>query len=361
MSKTDSRRDVELLAALTNRDSAKFQRIISKLRGEAGCVASELADEQNVEDVVSEAIDKAIDWLKSDAVFQVSSPYRYARKIVRNKVIDYCRTSRVKSIADDDIAKDLAWLDESMGYFGEDEKSGESITAWHGFRLKSISRGKTTVPTYPEHRWLRALQPSRYTDWFFVDTSRNARDKRWTHYKLIMALIENIPSLSEQRIIKHFLFGYRVTDIARQLSIDKSYASRVITKWLGSWGWDKAEVERNRIVLLTRYLAATLKRYYKPGPKEYPELKDRMGVLWRKRRLTKEEEEELDRLTRELRARAKLEEQEDERRLCDKLYQNITKASETKVYLEDMQESDSLGLYRVCCDCVRLWYPGLIG
>jgi hypothetical protein len=365
--------DIELLGALAGNDSSRFSRVIARLEGEARQIANELLDGENIEEAVSKARDKVIDWMRSDAAFRVNHPMAYARKLVHNAVIDYARTNKERAIPEDQIKEDLAWIDEGMGYFGGDEEANEPTMkgGWHGVEVSQdhVGRDILKLPTihYPEHRWLRALQSSnlaRCADWFFVGRRRNDINKRWAQYKLIMALIENIPGLREQHIMKHFLWGYRATDIAREYEVNKAYVSKVVNKWLRSWGWDKVQVERNRIVLLTHYLATLLTGYYKTKAKTYRklnrELNDRMEALVRRKwdtgRLTKEEDQEIDRLLEECHTKARLEHIEEERTLCDELYHKVTKATETKACFSDLQESDSLGLLEICSTCYQYWY-----
>lgn len=362
-----------MLGALASNDSSRFSRVIARLEGEARQIANELLDGENIDEAVSKARDKVIDWMRSDAPFRVSHPMAYARKFVHNAVIDYARTNKEMVMPGDQIKKDLAWLDERMGYFGEDERNDDQDDAggWHGVKVSEAVLGKDfpklSAIHYPEHRWLRALRSSnlaRCADWFFAVRGRNDINKRWSQYKLIMALIENIPGLREQQIMKHFLWGYRATDIASEYDVSKAYVSKVIKKWLKSWGWDRVQVERNRIILLTHYLAAPLKVYYKTIQKFYTklntELEDRISTLMRGKYnrglLTKEEEQDLDRLLKEHQDRARLKNTEEQRRLCDKLYRSVTKATETKAYFSDLQESDSLGLLEICSTCYQYWY-----
>jgi hypothetical protein len=362
-------RDIELLGALISNDSSRFNQVISRLEASARHIANELLDGENIEEAVSKARDKLIDWLRSDTAFREDYPFAYAEKLVCNAVIDYARTNKEMVISRDQIKEDLAWLDERMGYFSEDERNDdqEDTGGWHGIEISEAILGKDLLKLpaihSPEHRWLRALGPSNLAhcaDWFFAGRWRSDMNKRWSQFKLIMALIENIPGLREQQIMKHFLWGYRATDIADEYDISKAYVSKVIGKWLKSWGWNRVQVERNRIVLLTHYLAASFKVYYKPVLKIYTELDDKIDALvrrkWDNRRLTKEEDQELDRLLEECHTKTRLEHIEEERRLCDKLYRSVTKATETKAYFSDLQESDSLGLLGVCSTCYDYWY-----
>lgn len=306
-----------MLSVLASGDGIKFKDIVKGLTEEANSIANSL----NVPlDAVEKAIDKAVDWLGGTEPFRLDHPMSYVKRLIHNAIIDYSRTHKEEVVSEEEIKGELAWIDESMGYFGEDEKADEPVAAWHGFKVRSFSKGERTTLAYPEHGWLRALQSSRYSDWFFADMSKTACNERWARYKLIVALIENIPSLSEQKIVKHFLYGHRVTDIAKELDVSKAYVSKVVTKWLKSWGWDRLQVQRDRIILLTHYLATT-----------YSRVKARIDLAV-SRRYAKERE------------------------LADKLYRNVIKATETKAYFSDLQESDNLGLLGVCSVCNNYWY-----
>lgn len=345
MSKSISRaiskgqRDIELLGVLTSNDSSRFNRVIARLQSEARQIASELLGRENIEEAVSKARDKVIDWMRSDAPFKVSHPMAYATILVRNAVIDYSRTTKERAIPEDQIKEDLAWIDGGMGYFGEDEESnGQAGTGgWHGVKVSPgvLGQDMLKLPAihYPEHGWLRALRPEnlgRCGDWFLAGNSFSDVDKRWSQYKLIMALIENIPSLREQQIMKHFLWGYRTTDIAKELDISKAYISKVVTNWLKSWGWDKLQVARYRIILLTHCLAITYSK---------------VAAM-------------IDQKKQQLEKRKVYEDKRAEKvaALEYMLFRNIIKATETKAYFSDLEESDKLGLLWACETCNHLWY-----
>lgn len=328
MSKT-SEKDIQLLSVLASGAAVKFKAIVEELTEEANSTANSL---NAPPDAVEKAIGKAIDWLGGTEPFRVNSPRSYAKRLVRNAIIDYGRTHKEEMVSEEEIKGELAWIDESMRYFGEDEDSNEQArdSSWHGVKVgrNVMGRDFLKLPTihYPEHGWLRALRPenlARCADWFFVGRSKNDCDKRWSQYKLTMALIENIPSLREQQIIKYFLWGYSTTGIAKELDVSKAYVSKVITKWLKSWGWDKLQVDRNRIILLTHYLATTYSKVSKV--KVRIDLAVSRGCA-------------------------------DERELADMLYRNVTKATETKAYFSDLRESDSLGLLAACDECNGYWY-----
>jgi uncharacterized protein YdaT len=352
-----SMRDIELLGVLSSNDSSQFNRIIARLKCEAKQIANEI-DGLNVEEAVSIALDKAIDWLKSDTPSEVNHPVSYAIKLVHNAVIDYGKTNIEKAMPEDQIKRDLAWIDETMGYFGEDEndevddkRAGTGV--WHGIKVRRHVLGqdilKLPVIYSPEHGWLRALRPEnlyRCADWFFAGGRETDRSKRWGKYKLIMALIDNIPSLSEQETVKCYLWGYRITDIAREFDVSKAYISKVITKWMESWGWDKEQRDRARIILLIKFLAYS---FLQVAEELYRNKQSRYLPL---RHLTTREAVEW--ICRDRNWAGCFNE------AADILYQKIIKAPQTRAYFSNLQKSDNIGLLEACRICCWYWYPFLI-
>lgn len=342
MGSTDSKRDVELLGALINRDSVKFQRIIGELKREASQIALGLFDGDNIkiDEAVSQAIDKVSDWMSTDAIFNVSYPFAYAKKMVYRAVIDYDRAHKhEKAISNHKLRKELAKIDEAFGYWGESEEdAAEGTGTWYGVKVHDRGKYVKLDVSYPEHPLLMALSFD-WKNWLFSDHSKTARDRRWAKYKLIMALVGNIPSLPEQQIVNHYLRGYRQTDIVKELDDDKSYISRVVNKWLRDWwGWDKLQLGRSRVILLTNYLATI----YKHMKLTEEELKD----------LEIQAEEKFPNSFNPRWHREFLEEQ----KLGTKLFPKVTGAPETKAYFGDLKESDSLGLAVQCARFFNLWY-----
>lgn len=341
MSKTGSEKDRHLLGALANRDSGQFQRIIEELKKEARQVAFGLFDRDNIkiDEAVSQAIDKVSDWMSTDAIFGVSYPFAYAKKMVRMEVIDYSRTHKhEKAMPNHEIRKELAEIDEAFGYWGESEEDvAEGTGTWHGVKVHGRGKYVKLDVFYPEHPWLRAFS-FHWVGWFFVGHSKDDRNRRWAKYKLIKALIENIPSLVQHEIIEYLLRGYRQTDIERKLDVDKSYISRVVNKWLGVWGWDKLQLGRSRVILLTNYLA-TICRRMKLTEEELKDLRIQAEEKFPERFAARRYQELLE-----------------EQKLGAKLYAKVTVAHETKAYFGDLKESDSWGLSVLCARFFGLWY-----
>ncbi len=448
-------RDIELLGALIGNDSSRFNRVIARLEREVRQIASELLDGENIEEAVFKARNKIIDWMRSDAPFKVSHPMAYATTLVRNAVIDYSRTTKERTIPEDQLKEDLAWIDGGMGYFGEDEKgNGQAGTGgWHGVKVSPGVLGQDILKLpaihYPEHGWLRALgrwNLGKCVGWLLPDSwsaedylfnrfrgtgvrvkpgmvnglLKSEQNRRWAQYKLVTALIDNIPSLREQQIMKHFLWGYRTTDIAKELDVSKAYVSKVVNTWLKFWGWDKVRRDRARIVLLIKFLA-DLYRRAEQHDREHLKIKhdiirEKVAVQMEKHRLRQvtaipegaeldkllrkaytnedslslEEEERLTELyhkanrtlenkitirmifnpsyQRQLedrerqRHRERLEniqhQEERQEKLWEKrgLFRKVISSPQTRAYFSDLRESDNLALLEVCSTCYDYWY-----
>ena len=86
--------------------------------------------------------------------------------------------------------------------------------------------------------------------------TKEYRDRLWAKYNLIMGLVNDIPSQSEKRVILHYLWGFKPVEISRELDVTKPYISRILSgKWLKMWGWKTQMFTRQRLILLTHYLA----------------------------------------------------------------------------------------------------------
>ena len=364
-------KDIELLATLINNDSPRLAQIIDRLRKEARSIAIAKLDAEDVEDATSQTIDKAIDWLRSDAPFKANYPMGYVKKLITNAIIDYGRTHKGEAAPEHEIRKALPWIDEGMGYSGEDEEGDmEAGTGgWHGIKSKNRPLYITGTAEYPEHPWLKGLNRlERYESWFWNEYKvydylknklrgtgvkvtyrlafrflKSKQDRRWQQYKLIMALINNIPSLGEQEIIKYYLWGYRVTDIHQKLDVTKPYISKVVSKWMKAWGWDKLERDKMRIILLTNYLANIYpSSWRKAVVKVIPDFFARRPKYMLPRHISLRQEQEI------------------EKEMQDDLHDKVVSAPRTRVYLSNLKKSDDLGLIETCALCYAYWY-GKIG
>jgi len=370
-------KDIELLAALTSNNSPKFNQLIDRLREEARGLSEILGNGE--EDAVSQAIDKAVDWLRSDEPFKVNHPMPYVKRLIHNSIIDYGRTRKEQAVSDDEIQEELAWIDEEVGDLNEIETPG-----WHG--IKSDEEQVVLPREYPEHLWLRILdnlylyegwqtqwimsaylfdkfrgKGIRVTDRLQYKVLKNQQDERWQQYKLTMGLIHSIPSMSEQQIIKYYLWGYRVTDIAMKLNVTKPYISKVVNKWMKVWRWDKHRRDKTRIILLTYHLAKFLSHIENVASEKY-----------RKEKKEKREESWYEILTRiksslnspdasskenkEL-IRFRLKELEQTVILDSaELKLEIEKCPQISSYFSDMKDSDAPGLMETCARCHTYWY-----
>lgn len=328
--------DLELLGVLTSDDTSRLERLTAILEREARQTAKVLLGGENREEAVSQAVDKAVDWLRSNAPHTKTHPWAYVKKLTRNSVIDYFRTNKAKIIPADRIKKDLAWIDEGMGYFTIDDKGTKDAdpleeSGWHGIKIKPSILGKDipklTEFDYPKHPMLRAL---RYENlgkcggWFLPHGEwayghlrglrisretinrllKNEQDTRWVWYKITMDLIDNILSPREQEIMRYYLWGNKIKNMVKEWNIDKGYIKRVISRWLGGWGWDKTQRDKVRVILLTQYLA-------------------NISVSIRDK---------------------------------DKLYNKVINAPQTRAYFFDLEKTDSDGLLQVCSLCHQYWY-----
>jgi len=299
--------DIDLLAALVNKDDAKFNQVIDRLRKEATDMARTILDSQDVDEATSQAVDKAIDWLKGNEPFRVSHPSAYVKRIVHNAIVDYGKTHEGKPLSDKDKKEIVIWVEG--GAWDEDEEeqdvgSGEKL-GWQAVKVKKtrqISVAKAWerqlaeigIKTHHPHPWLAKINNliSRrewltYLGWAYqhlrtefqgtgikitdkqaILLLKSEQDKRWQQYKLYMALIDGIPSLRDQEVMKYFLWGYRVTDIATRLDVKEPAISKVVGKWLENWGWNKAQTQKVKIILLTYNLAKVYASYYKKASTE---------------------------------------------------------------------------------------------
>jgi hypothetical protein len=389
-------KDIELLAALTSNNSPKFNQLIDRLREEARGLSEILGNGE--EDAVSQAIDKAVDWLRSDEPFKVNHPMPYVKRLIHNSIIDYGRTRKEQAVSDDEIQEELAWIGEEVGDLDEVETTG-----WHG--TKSNEKQVVLATEYPEHLWLRILDNLRlYEGWqtqpimsaYLFDKFRgkgiritdslerkvlkSQQDERWRQYKLTMAYINSISSLREQEILKHYLWRYSVTDLAQKLNATKPYISKVVTKWMRLWGWDKPKRDKIRIILLTYHLGIIYRKWetslgsrvadYSKQWKEdcnKREIEDARRIIEKMKQLSSisaEQQELMEIMTRivEPGERENAEnrlttiDSEEFRKIIGALSIEVKKTPQTSCYFSDLKDIDNLGLREICSRCYYYWY-----
>lgn len=371
---SDSQKDIELLAVRTSRDSARFNRIIDRLRQEAQGIA--MAMGIDAESATEQAIQKATDWLRGDATFQVSRPWIYLKKLIHNAVVDYGRTHKGEVLSEEEVK---ALVTQIEGGSWDEEERNRRTEQGYGWRVIKVKKADLKAPVrfreYPEHPKLRALNSLIGLEgwltygWlahnYLMDKSRgkgikvsdrtvirllkSEQDWRWQRYKFIVALIENFESLREQEIMKHFLWGYRVMDIAAKLDVTKAYISRVVGKWLNCWGWDKYALKKARIVLLTFHLASD---YLVCVKKAMPKVKGELIQEYQEYPYIRQSIEH----SRELPTFIHLQLEE---RLEEKLYNKVMGAPETNSYFSGLSKSDAKGLLDLCEICHHWWYGNI--
>jgi len=333
-----SREDIRLLSAIATGDSGQFIAIISGLRERANSKANSLGAPS---DAAEEAINKAVDWLGGTGPFRVSYPMRYVRRLIHNAIVDYTRTHEEEAISGEAIKGELAWIDERMGYFGGEHD--QDLIGWHGVKLRKAGRSVSPTEDYPDHPQLSPLRLSSmvdYVDSSVIEGGKAARDKRWGQYKHIVALVDNIPGLREKQVMQCFLWGHRLTDIAKTYCISKAYVSKVITRWLKSWAWGKKDTDKARIILLTNYCATA---YSEASSKAYLALEEmsKSGEL----PVLPEGLSSLDKLIHA-----------EERQTADILYQTVIEAPQTRVYLGGLPRTRAVELLQICAGHCCLWY-----
>ena len=88
-----SKNDLAILGALD--DPAKFKYINIQLGDYATALALALFSDPIIrEDRVQEAIDKVIDWLRTDSLLQIDHPWEYAKSIVSNYLMGLARDEK---------------------------------------------------------------------------------------------------------------------------------------------------------------------------------------------------------------------------------------------------------------------------
>lgn len=388
--------DIELLAALINKDTAKFNQIIDRLRKEATEMAMVILDRQDVEDATSQAVDKAIDWLKGNAPHKVFHPWAYVKKFVHNAIVDYGRTYEGEALSEEDVKDIITWVEGgSWDEEGRDRRSEEGL-GWRAVKVKrtrQISVAKAWerqlaeigIEVHHPHPWLAMVDdlisrqgwltyPGRayeYLENKFRGTGirirgkqvilllKNEQDKRWQQQKFLMALIDGIPGLREQEIMKYFLWGYRVTDIAARLDVTKAYISKVVGKWLGAWGWDKHQILKARLILLTHNLAKAYSFWYRKAKKE---ARRQYLILYKRWQQYGEYDPKSsfakDRLE-EILARMMATGPDETPYMCEELYNKVIVSVETRSFFSDLKREDAVDLFDTCRLCYEWWYLNL--
>jgi len=408
----DGRRDIRLLAALTNKDNSEFQRIIENLEIEARGFANAILNPVDAEEAVEKAINKATDWLQTDEPFTKHHLMAHIKKLINNAIIDYVRTNKVVALPEHDIRGELALIDERLGYFGDDEAPNEP-TGWHGVKIAEPARAKTVViEPYSRNHWLNIIfSLTGFQSWLLPystdlywpsvnqklvkikskDTDRmynSAKKRRWAQYELIMALVEAIPGMREQQIFLLYLRGYNQKQIGSDFAVSKPYISKVVNRWLKSWGWDNHQTDNARIIILTHALACIYSTHLRAVEKIRKQEEQRRLTPIRRQflaierggdaqdqffeRLKQEEKERADKARRtELtlmfnpgpQTRGKYNPTANEQRrlrwakiTAHQVYEKTIADPRTKPCFHNLQESDSGRLEGVCHSCYLWWF-----
>ncbi len=303
-------RDLEMLEAKAG-NHGKYNRVSKRLQQYANSIALALFDKADSvirEEIVQKAMIKVSDWLSTDGVLHADHPWAYAKRIIHNTLFDYARAKKGKTesvsftdtlFAGVTVMQEMAWIDEGFAKIVEegDENYDHAATGWRLFKISddlSDSKRPEKSSEHPQiHPWLQKLEEIIRDSWWEVpDTNSEGlslkevknvfterTSKLWSKYNLISALIDNITSQSEKKVILHYLWGFKAVEIAKKLKVSKSYISKVQTKWFGYWGWNDDDIAQARMIFLTKNLADWYKKYLAEMPSlalppkcpEYPE------------------------------------------------------------------------------------------
>ncbi len=281
-------KNVLMLSAISGNDEA-FHKAYDTLKRYGNSIASEsFSDPVLREQVVSQAMDKFSDKLHS---ITSNKPWNYAKAIISNSIIDIARQRGRSFHLEGSFIdlKEMAQIDERFAKIPEEEKDNcDDFTnsGWHVFKVEEPTDGKhrknlveTTQELMPPSlNYLETILASPWwcglEEWsksgtdgkpctvencmsfrYFNELIKQANSKRWNRYNLISALIDNITSSSEKRVILHFLWNFKQVEIANMLRVSKPYVSTVIKEIGHKWGWTDEDVAQAQILLLTKQLA----------------------------------------------------------------------------------------------------------
>lgn len=383
-------RDIDLLAALINNDAAKFNQIIDRLRKEARDMAMAILDSQDVEDATLQAVDKALDWLRGSGPFHVYHPAAYVKRLVHNEVVDYGKAHKGQALSEEDVKDIITWVEGDSWDEEERDRRSEEGLGWRAVKVKQtrqisvakareLQLARAGIEVQHPHPWLRKVDglvgrqgwitytwlAHQYLENKFRGTGikvrdkqvnlllKSEQDKRWQQYKFVMALIDAIPGLREQEIMNYFLWGYRVMDIATRLDVTKAYISKVVGKWLGTWGWDELQIQKARFILLTHNLAKAYSFWYRKAKKEA-----RRQYLIRYGEYDSKSSFDKDGLEGIL-ARMMATGPDETPYMCEEFYNKVIVSVETRSYFSDLKKEDAVDLFGTCQLCYEWWYLNL--
>jgi hypothetical protein len=282
----NSDRSSWLLRIIKNWGSPDAQHLINRLRRHARNHASLNVPYTFKEDATNAAVEKALDWLMSEAPMKVPTPpgpWFRLLTIIRNAVRDFRRTIP-------HVEQGL-WIEE-----GSDLES-----AFHLIEQKRVSKeneikkakaiqlgqyaGEKQPPAEPQRHPILALVLGllKTNQWFissgeveenlelaarfnhthlppFYDGEgerimKRQRRQRWWHYNHAKGLLKTIRASKEREVMRLLLWGFKPVEIAKLFGVSKPYISKVTSKWKKGWGWGNARISKTRIYFLTHYLA----------------------------------------------------------------------------------------------------------
>jgi len=241
-----------------------------------------------VDDAVGFAMDKITRFLE-DSASRVTYPRAWAETVLANALNDYLELKHRPRL---DATVERV-LDESSTTQGGEDEGEEADFAWYTITVP-LEDLRLTPGLYPEHRWLqRILGLWKYKGWFSSETAagwlydrRSTRATRRLVRRLIIAeyrarrnlyqqsnvLLDGIPGMAAQKMVQRYLWGWRTTDIAGEFQVSVSRVSQVINRWTESWHWDKEQIERIKLIHLTKHLAnmTSFDKRTESGNHEFP-------------------------------------------------------------------------------------------
>ena len=256
---TATRINTLLSDALTHKDKDKFAEGLGLLRPKVeGLVAEYRLGSRNVEELITNAEEKAYQEFQKANAQRIGNPQNYFLKVLYNAIREELRSGNIPT--------NLGKIELNFDTTKKDrfKEAREAVSIIEGKVIKEDDDFQDSISVHETrlHR-KRKKEPVLYDPHPQLQTLRRIVDRGNQGIKILekkhestRLLVDTMDGIVGPEVVKRYLLGYRQVEIASELSMPASNIRRAIRKWvIDKWLWDETET---RLVMVS-WLAHNLK------------------------------------------------------------------------------------------------------